>query len=109
MQKLHRKESSCQRASFQDPGCSISERLRQRLFRTRIAEEPEQLVITERDSCGKSVVSSVYVHCCILDVTLNGQALSGFNYNFTTKVLKVTGLQNATSSGAWANDWVLQW
>ncbi|THY30913.1 putative alpha-glucosidase [Aureobasidium pullulans] len=43
------------------------------------------------------------------NVTLNGQALFGFNYNSTTKVLKVTGLQNATSSGAWANDWVLQW
>jgi len=44
------------------------------------------------------------------NVSLNGQALvSGVVYNSTSKVLKVTGLQNATSSGAWAKDWVLEW
>lgn len=44
------------------------------------------------------------------NVTLNGVAISsGVDYNSTSKVLKVTGLQNATSTGAWTNDWVLSW
>jgi alpha-glucosidase len=44
------------------------------------------------------------------NVSLNGQVIaSGVDYNATSKVLKVTGLQNATSSGAWAKDWVLEW
>lgn len=44
------------------------------------------------------------------NVTLNGMSVgSGVNYNSTSKVLKITGLQNATSSGAWASDWVLSW
>lgn len=44
------------------------------------------------------------------NVSLNGNVLhSGVNYNSTSKILKVTGLQNATSSGAWAQDWMLQW
>lgn len=44
------------------------------------------------------------------NVTLNGVSVGGgVDYNSTSKVLKVTGLQNATSSGAWTNDWVLSW
>lgn len=43
-------------------------------------------------------------------VKLNGQTVGqGFSYNSTSKVLAVTGLQNATSSGAWAKDWTLTW
>lgn len=44
------------------------------------------------------------------NVSFNGMALgSGVEYNAISKVLKVTGLQNATASGAWAKDWVLEW
>ncbi|KAF1347526.1 glycosyl hydrolases family 31-domain-containing protein [Delphinella strobiligena] len=44
------------------------------------------------------------------NVTLNGVKISsGVDYNSTSKVLAVTGLQNATSSSAWAQDWVLSW
>lgn len=43
-------------------------------------------------------------------VSFNGQTLqSGVSYNGTSKVLAVTGLQNSTSEGAWANDWALTW
>lgn len=44
------------------------------------------------------------------NVTLNGMSVgSGVAYNSTSKVLKVTGLQNMTTLGAWAQDWVLSW
>ncbi|KXS96637.1 hypothetical protein AC578_6907 [Pseudocercospora eumusae] len=42
-------------------------------------------------------------------VSLNGKTVSGVNYNSTSKALSVTGLQNATTEGAWANDWTLTW
>ncbi|KAB8754778.1 hypothetical protein FH972_026566 [Carpinus fangiana] len=44
-------------------------------------------------------------------LTLNGETLpmSSVDYNTTSKVLRVTGLANATSDGAWANDWALAW
>jgi alpha-glucosidase len=43
-------------------------------------------------------------------VSLNGMVLSGgVAYNETSKVLKISGLQDATSTGAWAKDWVLEW
>ena len=42
------------------------------------------------------------------NVTLNGQSVSA-SYNSTNKVATVTGLQNLTSGGAWASDWVLKW
>ncbi|KAK5714382.1 hypothetical protein LTR17_017163 [Elasticomyces elasticus] len=42
-------------------------------------------------------------------VTLNGQAITGAEYNGTSKVLSVKGLESSTSSGAWAQDWVLSW
>jgi len=42
-------------------------------------------------------------------VKLNGVSTS-FQYNGTSKVLSVRGLQNATrNGGAWAADWALQW
>ena len=44
------------------------------------------------------------------NVTLNGNDVSSaMAYNSSSKVMKLTGLQNSTSSGAWANDWVLSW
>lgn len=43
-------------------------------------------------------------------VAFNGQTVSsGVSYNGTSKVLAVTGLQNMTSGGAWAQDWTLTW
>ncbi|KAK5121369.1 hypothetical protein LTR85_005535 [Meristemomyces frigidus] len=43
-------------------------------------------------------------------VALNGQTISsGVNYNSTSKVLSIKGLQNVTESGAWAQDWTLSW
>ncbi|KAF2170137.1 glycoside hydrolase family 31 protein [Zasmidium cellare ATCC 36951] len=43
-------------------------------------------------------------------VTLNGMSInSGLSYNSTSKVLSLKGLQNVTSSGAWASDWTLKW
>jgi alpha-glucosidase len=43
-------------------------------------------------------------------VSLNGMVLTGgVAYNETSKVLKISGLQDATSTGAWAKDWVLEW
>lgn len=43
-------------------------------------------------------------------VSLNGaQVTSECSYNSTSKVLSLKGLQNCTSSGAWASDWTLTW
>jgi len=43
-------------------------------------------------------------------VALNGQTVSsGVNYNSTSKVLSVKGLQSSTSNGAWSQDWMLSW
>ena len=43
-------------------------------------------------------------------VSLNGETVSdGVAYNGTSKVLSLKGLQSLTSSGAWADDWVLTW
>jgi len=44
------------------------------------------------------------------NVTLNGApVMSGMDYNSTSGCLSLTGLNNATSMGAWAQDWVLKW
>ena len=44
------------------------------------------------------------------NVTLNGVSItSGVSYNSSSKVAIINRLQNLTSSGAWANDWVLRW
>jgi len=44
------------------------------------------------------------------NVSFNGAALaSAWAWNATSKVLAVTGLQNATAEGAWADEWVLEW
>ena len=43
------------------------------------------------------------------NVTLNGVSVSATKYNSTSQVLSVTGLRNATSTGAWSTDWVLRW
>ena len=43
-------------------------------------------------------------------VTLNGETInSGVAYDSSSKVLSLKGLQSATSSGAWAQDWTLSW
>ena len=43
-------------------------------------------------------------------VTLNGKALSsGVEYDGKNRILKVMGLNNVTSTGAWTQDWVLSW
>lgn len=40
-------------------------------------------------------------------ITLNGQNVSSFQYSNDTEELLITGLQNITSSGAFANSWNL--
>jgi alpha-glucosidase len=42
-------------------------------------------------------------------VTLNGKSLSPGTFNETTGSLSITGLQSATSGGAWKSDWTLSW
>ena len=43
-------------------------------------------------------------------VVLNGEKVSsGVNYDGSSKVLSVEGLQSMTSEGAWAQDWTLSW
>jgi alpha-glucosidase len=44
------------------------------------------------------------------NVTLNGQVVSkSASYNSSSRAVKITGLTDATKSGAWESDWVLQW
>ena len=47
----------------------------------------------------------------VTNVSLNGVDVPGrsVNYNMSSKALTVTGLNNATSAGAWSKDWVLRW
>lgn len=56
-------------------------------------------------------VTVLGVQDAVTNVSLNGMAVpsSSINYNITSKALKVTGLNNATSGGAWSKDWVLRW
>ncbi|KAJ5216987.1 hypothetical protein N7468_009995 [Penicillium chermesinum] len=56
-------------------------------------------------------VTVLGVHNAPGSVTLNGHAVpsSSVNYDSETQVLAVTGLQNLTSSGAFARNWVLKW
>jgi alpha-glucosidase len=43
-------------------------------------------------------------------VTLSGQSVqSHASYNSSSRVLRLTGLNNFTINGAWAQDWVLKW
>lgn len=42
-------------------------------------------------------------------VSFNGQKVETSSYNATSKVLKVSGLQNASNGSAWAADWKLTW
>ena len=51
------------------------------------------------------------VQDAVTNVSLNGMAVpsSGVSYNMSSKALTVTGLNNATSAGAWSKDWVLRW
>lgn len=43
-------------------------------------------------------------------VSLNGAAVScEVNYNSTSKVVSIRGLESMTSKGAWAQDWTLTW
>ena len=63
-----------------------------------------------RDSNALANVTVLGVQSEPAKVSLNGVAVgAGVSYNATSRVLKVVGLQNVTSSGAWAQDWVLSW
>lgn len=42
-------------------------------------------------------------------VQLNGAAIQRFTYSSSTKVMEVTGLDSATSDGAWRKQWRLCW
>ena len=44
-------------------------------------------------------------------VTLNGAAVraEGLDYNSSSQVLSVTGLNDMTKAGAWSGEWVLRW
>ena len=44
-------------------------------------------------------------------VTLNGVQVGSdkVSYDESTGCLKIAGMQNNTSGGAWASDWVLRW
>lgn len=56
-------------------------------------------------------VTVLGVQDAVTNVSLNGVAVAGssVNYNDSSKALTVTGLNNATSAGAWSKDWVLRW
>lgn len=56
-------------------------------------------------------VTVLGVQEAVTNVSLNGIAVPGscVNYNESSKSLTVTGLNNATSTGAWSKDWVLRW
>jgi len=43
------------------------------------------------------------------NVTFNGAVVEGVNYNTSSQILTVTGLESVTSGGAWTADWVLAW
>lgn len=45
---------------------------------------------------------------CGSQVTLNGEAVN-FSYDNAGQRLTVTGLENATTTGAWSQDWILRW
>ena len=56
-------------------------------------------------------VTVLGVQDAVTTVSLNGMAISGSNVNYdgSSKALTVTGLNDATSAGAWSEDWVLRW
>ena len=56
-------------------------------------------------------VTVLGVQQSVSNVSFNGMAVcsSCVNYNATSKALIITGLNNATSGGAWCSDWVLEW
>lgn len=42
--------------------------------------------------------------------SFNGMNVSSLmSYNMTSQVLVINGLQNSTGSGAWSQDWILEW
>lgn len=43
------------------------------------------------------------------NITFNGSPVTGMSYNDTSKAISVTGLTNATSTGAWNTDFALLW
>ncbi|SLM35122.1 glycoside hydrolase family 31 protein [Lasallia pustulata] len=55
-------------------------------------------------------VTILGVQQSVSNVTFNGMSVgSGVEYNNTSKVMTITGLNNATANGAWTSDWVLAW
>lgn len=39
----------------------------------------------------------------------NGSPVDGMQYNETTRVVSITGLEGMTGTGAWNSDWTLTW
>ena len=56
-------------------------------------------------------VTVLGVQQSVSTVTLNGMSIpsSGVDYSAKAKALTVTGLSNATTGGAWSQEWVLRW
>lgn len=56
-------------------------------------------------------VTVLGVQDAVTNVSLNGMAVPGssVSYNKASKALTVTGLNKATSAGAWSKEWVLRW
>ncbi|KAL2059720.1 hypothetical protein VTL71DRAFT_10212 [Oculimacula yallundae] len=65
---------------------------------------------TYNDTNPLANVTIMGVGSAVSNVTLNGARLAGgWTYNETSRVLDIKGLKDSTSSGAWANDWILKW
>lgn len=64
-----------------------------------------------KDANSLANVTVLGVQYAVTNVSLNGVAVprSSVNYDASSKALTVTGLNNATSAGAWSKDWVLRW
>ena len=65
---------------------------------------------TFQDSNALANVTVLGVESCATNVTLNGKSLSnGVECDSANQILRVTGLSNVTSTGAWSQDWALSW
>ena len=66
---------------------------------------------TYQDTNALANITVLGVEQGVDSVSLNGNVLppSSVKYNVGSKVLIVTGLNNATKDGAWSSDWVLNW
>ncbi len=64
-----------------------------------------------KDGNALANITVLGVQQSVSKVSLGGNVLpsNNINYDMTSKALVVTGLNNATSAGAWSSDWVLRW